>query len=158
MPNRRANTTVKVTWTTYGGSWRTVLVTFGFDADYRVAEVFSADFKAGSDTLGIVTYTCILLSRLFQMGVRPQELLLSMSEPYSLIGTIIDAAVAEEEFAARIGATKFVEKEGGAPCQKDLTEDNLTKEMMEFPFHGEPAVTRGPSSWWERVLSSWLWL
>jgi hypothetical protein len=113
LPNRRLNATRKITWTTYGGNERTILVTFGFremlDASdptaligvsasvtYRVAEVFCADFKAGSDTLGIVTDTCILISRLFQLGESPKALLSTMCEPYSLIGTILHAACEEE--------------------------------------------------------------
>lgn len=108
LPDRRANSTRKVTWTTYGGDERTILVTFGFrqEADcepgqsmifrYAVAEVFCADFRAGSDTLGIVTDTCILISRLFQLGESPKALLSSMCEPYSLIGTILFAACEEE--------------------------------------------------------------
>lgn len=106
LPDRRANATRKVTWTTYGGDERTILVTFGFreEADgepgavtfrYAVAEVFCADFKAGSDTLGIVTDTCILISRLFQLGERPAALLSSMCEPHSLIGAILYAACEE---------------------------------------------------------------
>lgn len=107
LPDRRANATRKVTWTTYGGNERAILVTFGFREEasgepgavvyrYAVAEVFCADFRAGSDTLGIVTDTCILISRLFQLGESPEALLSSMCEPYSLIGTILHAAREEE--------------------------------------------------------------
>jgi hypothetical protein len=99
LPDRRANATRKVTWTDYGGTERSILVTFGFRYaidEFVIAEVFCADFKAGSDILGIVTDTCILVSRLFQLGERPGDLLHSMSEPYSLIGTILKAACDED--------------------------------------------------------------
>lgn len=96
LPDRRPNTTVKIQWLQSSGSSRDVLVTVGWDAAGHIREVFTADFKAGSDHLSIVTDTCILISQLLQRGCPLNEMLASMCEPKSLIGTIIQAMVDEQ--------------------------------------------------------------
>ena len=88
-----------------------ILVTFGFkvelteisvgesvgtESKFRVAEVFCADFKAGSDLHAIVMDACILLSRLFQHGDSPKEIADTLGED-SLIKTIAVAAAEEDE-------------------------------------------------------------
>lgn len=107
LPDRRLNATRKVTWATYGGNEQSILVTFGFqrvwgpecEPQYSVAEIFCADFKAGSDTQAIVTDACVLISRLLQSSNDTvADLRKSMCEPPSLIGCILQAACDEEDF------------------------------------------------------------
>jgi hypothetical protein len=67
-------------------------VTFGFDENGELREVFCADFKAGSDMHAVVTDACILLSRLLQHGDSSTELARTLCNPPSLIGSIARAA------------------------------------------------------------------
>jgi hypothetical protein len=96
LPDRRPNTTIRVSWAQASGATRDVLVTVGWDGRH-IREVFTADFKAGSDHVGIVTDTCILISQLLQRGCTLDEMVDSMCEPPSLIGTIIKAMVEEQK-------------------------------------------------------------
>lgn len=112
LPDRRLNATRKVTWMTYGGNEQTILVTFGFrlapnvaeyGVRYEIAEVFCADFKAGSDTQAIVTDACVLISRLLQSSNDTvADLRASMCEPPSLIGCILQAGCDEEAWQADV--------------------------------------------------------
>lgn len=95
LPNFRGSVNVALTHTLPTGKQLKFIVTFGFDRNHDVREVFCADFKAGSDTHSIITDACILLSRLLQHGDSPSELLASMCFPRSLIGTIAAAILAE---------------------------------------------------------------
>lgn len=65
-----------------------MLITIGFDQQYRPKEVFCASFKAGTVMNAVVSDACILLSRLLQHGDDPTELAESMSSPPSMIGAI----------------------------------------------------------------------
>ncbi len=71
-------------------------MTVGIDPDGKIREVFTADFKAGSDHLAIITDTCILISQLLQRGIGIEEMAQSMCEPPSLIGAICQAIVGEQ--------------------------------------------------------------
>lgn len=71
-----------------------VLITVGFNDDGDPQEVFCADFKAGTTLHAIVQDACILVSRCLQHGDDPKELVASMCDGPSLIGTVA-AAVAE---------------------------------------------------------------
>lgn len=95
LPNRRPNTTIRVPWVQVSGATRDVLVTIGWEGRH-IREVFTADFKAGSDHLAIVTDTCILISQLLQRGCALDEMIDSMCDPPSLIGTIIKTMVEEQ--------------------------------------------------------------
>lgn len=96
LPNRRDNTTLQIDWVQASGATRHVLVTVGIDPDGKIKEVFTADFKAGSDHLAIITDTCILISQLLQRGIGIEEMAQSMCEPPSLIGAICQAIVGEQ--------------------------------------------------------------
>lgn len=96
LPNRRDNTTLQIDWLQASGATRHVLVTVGIDPHGKVSEVFTADFKAGSDHLAIVTDTCILISQLLQRGIGIEEMVRSMCDPPSLIGTICWAIMGEQ--------------------------------------------------------------
>jgi hypothetical protein len=96
LPDRRPNTTLKLKWEQASGATRDVLVTVGWDAHGRIREVFTADFKAGSDHLAIVTDTCIFISQLLQRDCTLDEMLGCICHPPSLIGTIIRAMVEEQ--------------------------------------------------------------
>ena len=97
LPDRRPNTTIRVPWVQASSATRDVLVTIGRDEHGRIREVFTADFKAGSDHVGIVTDTCILISQLLQRGCTLDEMADSMCDPPSLIGTIIKTMVEEQK-------------------------------------------------------------
>lgn len=143
LPDRRINATRKVTWATYGGNEQTILVTFGFKKRllspeqvaagehniYRIAEVFCADFKAGSDTQAIVTDACVLISRLLQSSNDTvADLRASMCEPPSLIGCILQAGCDEEAWQADVDKELYV----GADTADD--EPIRMKEPADFPW------------------------
>jgi len=110
LSDRRPNMTIRVEWVRFDGSVHPLLVTLGFrrvpitlDAPnvgykFQIAEIFCADFKAGSDNFALITDTCILVSRLLQHGETVGSLLTGMCEPRSLIGTILEAAAREEHW------------------------------------------------------------
>lgn len=95
LSDRRASVTIRVDHAWAGGNEVSVLVTLGYDPLGNVREVFSADFKSGTDLYFIITDACILLSRLLQHGDTPAEIAASMCSPASLIGTIAAAIVRE---------------------------------------------------------------
>jgi len=99
FPDRRPGVTQRVTHVLSTGGEIHMLVTFGYygAGDHRVREVFCADFKAGSDQHTLVIDASIVVSRLLQTGVTPRALLSSLSEPRSIIGSILEAAAELEE-------------------------------------------------------------
>ena len=106
LPEKRPALTRKLLVNMMGGKQTHILVTFGFKKEevitstttyrFRVAEVFCADFRAGSDLHAIVMDACILLSRLMQHGDSPRELANTLCEG-SLIKEIATAAAEEDE-------------------------------------------------------------
>lgn len=139
LPDRRINATRKVTWATYGGNEQTILVTFGFrlapnvaeyGVRYEIAEVFCADFKAGSDTQAIVTDSCVLISRLLQSSNDTvADLRASMCEPPSLIGCILQAGCDEEAWQADVDKELYV----GADTADDEP-IRMKRAEKEFPL------------------------
>jgi hypothetical protein len=92
LTDRRYSVTDRVPFVRSDGDEIRLTVTFGFDEEGQVREVFCADFKAGSDMHAAVMDACILLSRLLQHGDAPRELAATLCEPPSLIGCIAKAA------------------------------------------------------------------
>jgi hypothetical protein len=92
LANRRPSVTGRVPFIMADERQITLTVTFGFDENGNVREVFCADFKAGSDMHAAVMDACILLSRLLQHGDPPEELAKTLCEPPSLVGCIARAA------------------------------------------------------------------
>jgi len=92
LADRRPSVTGRVPFIMADGKEITLTVTFGFDENGNVREVFCADFKAGSDMHATVMDACILLSRLLQHGDQPEELAKTLCEPPSLVGCIARAA------------------------------------------------------------------
>ncbi len=99
LPDRRPSVTQRVTHVLSSGDEISMLVTFSFpeEGSRDIREIFCADFKAGSDFHTLVIDASILVSRLLQHGNTPSQLLASLSEPTSIIGSILKAAVAVEE-------------------------------------------------------------
>ncbi len=95
LPNTRGSVNVTLDHGLTTGNKLKFIVTFGYDADHQVREVFCADFKAGSDTHANIMDACILLSRLLQHGDSPADLAESMCQPPSLLGTIARAIASE---------------------------------------------------------------
>lgn len=96
LPDRRPSVTERVRHTLATGGTVSVLVTFSFDERGKVREIFTADFKAGSDSQTLIVDASILVSRLLQYGNTPSTLLASLSEPTSIVGSILRAAIALE--------------------------------------------------------------
>jgi hypothetical protein len=97
LPDRRHSLTVRVPVTLDGGKEQVVLATIGF-ADVEMTqprEVFCADFKAGTAMHAVMTDGCILLSRLLQHGDLPSELVASMCQPPSVLGSVAAAVAAQ---------------------------------------------------------------
>lgn len=99
LPDRRPSVTQRVKHTLGDGKEQKVLVTFGYfsEHDTRIREIFTADFKAGSDAQTMIVEACILISRLLQHGTTPLMLLGSLSEPRSLLGSILEQAAKIEK-------------------------------------------------------------
>ena len=99
LPDRRGSITEKVTHKLSNDVEMKMLVTFSFisDTDRRIREIFCADFKAGSDFHTQLIDSSILLSKLLQHGYTPTMLLASLSEPRSVIGSVLEAAVKLEQ-------------------------------------------------------------
>jgi hypothetical protein len=111
LHERRLCVNIPITFESVAGRQFKLVITVGYDDSYRLREVFCADFKAGSDNQAIIMDACILLSRLLQHGDTPQELVDSMCNPPSLIGTICKAICAEQDLAIQEGAsTGFVNR------------------------------------------------
>jgi hypothetical protein len=81
------------------GNKQHLLITLGVrkDDDRTVCDLFCADFKVGTDAHAVVMDASILASLLFQHGYRPAELVAKLTQPSSIIGTMIRAAARFEE-------------------------------------------------------------
>jgi hypothetical protein len=96
IPNRRAAITRKINFNLASEKVIPILVTVGFNEYGKVCEVFCADFKVGSDTHAIVIDACIMLSRLFQFGDSPADVVKSLTSN-SLIKTLAQVAAEEDQ-------------------------------------------------------------
>lgn len=105
LPSRRPSVTSKVRVLMDNEREIKILITIGFDPAGRPAEVFCADFKAGTALHSIVMDACICFSRLLQHGDTPKDILRGMSAPLSLLGAIA-SAVAEFECPPDTGKTE----------------------------------------------------
>lgn len=105
LPDRRPNVTMKVSHVFAGGREQNLLVTFGFDSlttpfgtKRRIAEIFCADFKEGTDLHTLITDACVCLSLLLQHGYDAPTLRAKfMPAPKSLLSTLIEAAIELEQ-------------------------------------------------------------
>lgn len=109
LPDRRPNVTMKVMHRFAGDREQNLLVTFGFSLvvtpmghRQRVAEVFCADFKEGTDLHTLITDACVCLSLLLQHGYDAKALRTKfMPAPKSLLSTLIEAAIELEQERAK---------------------------------------------------------
>jgi hypothetical protein len=108
-----------IVFKSFGGREFKLVITVGYDHEFRAREVFCADFKAGSDNQAIVMDACILLSRLLQHGNLPEELFASMSSPPSLIGSICKA-LCEEQHATNQESTGFAKRAPHASSDDEI--------------------------------------
>ena len=103
LKDRRAVVTSKVEHTNATGDKIELLISFGFDDEGQVREVFSANPMVGSDIHAILTDACILISIYLQTGGEPERLVRSLGEnreegkdrgpPSSILGSIARAIV-----------------------------------------------------------------
>ena len=87
-PTRRHSINLKIPVVLDNQNQIEIIITVGFFPDGRPAEVFCADWKAGTSLHAIVQDACILLSRALQHGDTPAEFARRSASPPSLIGTI----------------------------------------------------------------------
>ena len=108
LPDRRCGTTVDVTHTDQKGVERRFEVTFGFDADFNVREIFIWPNKAGADIDAMMTDAGIGISHALQRGASITELAAAFGQlrpegapdgeypPASPLGTILRAGIVVE--------------------------------------------------------------
>jgi hypothetical protein len=105
LPNRRPGHTTRVAWSpTRGGPDHSLIVTFGFDSQWRVREAFCAAFRGESGFVALANDACVVLSRLLQHGEDITDISAAMSEnrgegmpsgpPASILGAICRAGAA----------------------------------------------------------------
>ncbi len=113
LNDRRFSTTLKVHHRIASGDEIKLLITVGYEDPKRSIprEVFCADFKAGSDNHQLIMDACILLSRLLQHGDTPEDLVRSMCNPPSLIGTIAAVILREQGTQAQLVTESDIESE-----------------------------------------------
>lgn len=112
LHERRLCINIPIVFTSVAGPQFKIVITAGYDASYKLKEVFCADFKSGSDNQALIMDACILLSRLLQHGDTPQELVDSMCTPPSLIGTICQAICTEQNLAIQDGMSQGFRHQG----------------------------------------------
>lgn len=95
LAGRRQQTTTKLRH----GSHR-LLISFGYEDDYLIREVFGAGGREGEDMRTILRDACVLLSLLWQTGMSLEDTWLSLgrgdeeqTRPMSLLGAINLAAI-----------------------------------------------------------------
>ena len=91
LPNRRPSITEPILVPLDGGKEVKLLITIGFNSSNQPMEVFCAGFKAGTALQTIIMDACVLMSRLLQHGVSPQELYKAMAQQPSVLGAIAKA-------------------------------------------------------------------
>lgn len=80
LRDRRPSITQNVVHTNSNGDEEKYLLTFGFDHEMQVREVFCANRMVGSDMHAILTDVCILISLHLQTGAEPEKLVRSLGE------------------------------------------------------------------------------
>lgn len=90
---RHKSINTNLIWVSGSGAEHKLQITFGFGDENKVKEAFCASFKRDSDIVALANDSCILLSRLLQMGDLLSDISHSMSEnngrPASILGAII---------------------------------------------------------------------
>lgn len=107
LPTRRPNITAKV-----GHNNEIYLITFGFDTEDTIREVFCADPRVGTDIHALLTDACILISIYLQSGGEPELLVTSLGEnrdegkdhgpPSSVIGAIVHSILEIQHYTKTI--------------------------------------------------------
>jgi len=104
LPPRRPSINAKVVYGTLDKRSMEFFLTFGFDPEGSVKEVFCAENQfLGTDVHGVITDGCILISLYLQTGGEPEKLVQSLGlnkdlegnpgPPSSLLGAIARALV-----------------------------------------------------------------
>lgn len=101
LPVRRPAITRATTHINSRGDTEKYFLTFGFDAEGQIREVFCANPMKGSDMEALLTDACILISIYLQTGGEPERLIASLGQnrkagehtgaPSSVIGSIAHA-------------------------------------------------------------------
>lgn len=104
LPNRRHVLTEKVVHCMANGEPAEYLISFGFDNEGTIREVFCANPMTGSDMYSMLTDGCIMISLHLQTGAEIEKLVKSFGEnrnegetkglPSSVFGSIARAALA----------------------------------------------------------------
>ena len=104
LPNRRRAVTEKVAHAMANGEIQEFLITFGFDNEGTVREVFCANPMTGSDMYSMLSDGCILISLHLQTGAEIEKLVGVFGEnrnegeakglPASVFGSIARAILA----------------------------------------------------------------
>lgn len=107
LPTRRPNITARVSHNN-----ETYLITFGFDGEDQIREVFCADPRVGSDIHALLTDACIIISIALQNNIEAEVIAKSLGEnrsegaasgpPASLIGAIARSILEMQAFANKI--------------------------------------------------------
>lgn len=112
LPTRRRNETMTMDW--HG---QTVSVTFGYDDQGNLREIFADVAKQGTDLNALISDWCVIVSIAIQHGISPADLARSLTRvpepmrgrdatvPASLIGTIMEAALEAGMLPISGGAT-----------------------------------------------------
>lgn len=114
LPNRRPNITLQAHHLEPGVGQHRFLLTFGYDPEGNVQEVFASGHREGSTMAHIMADACIQISVMLQHGITLDEIGHSLGTvplgarpedgetAASLVGTIVDYAkvYAREETAA----------------------------------------------------------
>lgn len=103
LPNRRMSNTLPFTHVNFMGNEIKSFLTFGYDAEGTIKEVFCADPRIGTDIQAMLVDVCILISLNLQSGADIERLAKSMGEnrgegqsigpPASVVGSVMQAAL-----------------------------------------------------------------
>ena len=98
LKNRRYSVTEKVEHTWASGKVQNMLVTFGFNDQGEVKEMFCADFKAGTDFHVMIMDACVAISLLLQHGHSIKDINAKFAAPpRSVLGTLVEAGMTVEK-------------------------------------------------------------
>jgi hypothetical protein len=98
-PDRQQSFQVKIVHVLSNGNHQELLMTYSLGDDGRVAALFCADFKAGTDNHNLIMDMCVVASKLLQHGYTAQQAFGSLSkEPTSMLGSMLrEAAQLDKE-------------------------------------------------------------
>lgn len=107
LPERRRCVTEKVQHTMANGEVQEFLVSFGYDHEGTIREVFCANPMNGSDMYAMLSDGCILISLHLQTGAEIEKLVKSFGEnrndgeakgmPASVFGAIANAILRQQK-------------------------------------------------------------